>query len=197
MLSQKLAKDLPLVQGDRVHTATGYGLFDHQRRRSKEHELLIRSVKTKSGSVLVVACNSGPGVNPENLERIFHACFATKADGLGMDLSICRAIIEAPGGQLSATRARPGAPSCIHLTGGHGRRIVSSLVGTSHACATDCEIAAMHESVVDAVDGSSTGTRVPWMWTLLRLQQFRGASPADRHDSRSRYRQISLPGSRN
>jgi hypothetical protein len=65
MVSEKLAKDLPLVQGDRIHTAAGYGLFDHQRRRSKEHKLLIRSVKTKSGSVLVAVCNSGPGVNPE------------------------------------------------------------------------------------------------------------------------------------
>jgi len=31
-VQMKVAKDLPLVQGDRVHTATGYGQFDHQRR---------------------------------------------------------------------------------------------------------------------------------------------------------------------
>jgi hypothetical protein len=35
--------------------------------------------------------------------------------------------------------------------------------------------AAVHESLVDAVDGSSTGTRVPRMWVLLRLPRFRGA----------------------
>jgi hypothetical protein len=34
---------------------------------------------------------------------------------------------------------------------------------------------AVHESAVDAVDGSSTGTSVPWMWGLLRLPRFRGA----------------------
>jgi hypothetical protein len=30
-VQMKLAEDLPLVQGDRVHTVTGYGQFDHQR----------------------------------------------------------------------------------------------------------------------------------------------------------------------
>ena len=67
-------------------------------------DLLIRTVKTKSGGVLVAVCDSGPGVDPANLERIFDAFFTTKADGLGMRLSICRAIILAHGGRLSATR---------------------------------------------------------------------------------------------
>jgi hypothetical protein len=37
----------------------------------------------------------------------------------------------------------------------------------------------------DAVDGSSTGTRVPWMWAPLRLPRFGGANHADDHDNRS------------
>ncbi|MDB5580751.1 MAG: hypothetical protein JWR80_5927 [Bradyrhizobium sp.] len=43
-------------------------------------------------------------------------------------------------------------------------------------------VAAVHESASDAVDGSSTGTSVPWMWALLRLPRFRGASHADDND---------------
>ena len=67
-------------------------------------DLLIRTAKTKSDGVLVAVRDSGPGVDPANLERIFDAFFSTKADGLGMGLSICRAIIQAHGGRLSATR---------------------------------------------------------------------------------------------
>src|SRR6267143_1239295 len=40
---------------------------------------------------------------------------------------------------------------------------------------------------------SSTGTSVPWMWALLRLPRFRGASHADDDDNRFRYRQVVLP----
>src|SRR5467141_3610263 len=39
-------------------------------------------------------------------------------------------------------------------------------------------------SEYDAVDGSSTGTEVPWMWVLLRPPRFRGAKHASGHDSR-------------
>jgi hypothetical protein len=46
------------------------------------------------------------------------------------------------------------------------------------------------------VDGSSTGTSVPWMWALLRLPRFRGASHADDNDNRFRHRQVSFPGRR-
>jgi signal transduction histidine kinase len=54
--------------------------------------------------VLVAVHDSGPGVDPANLEHIFDAFFSTKADGLGMGLSICREIIQAHGGRLSAAR---------------------------------------------------------------------------------------------
>src|SRR5258706_6462956 len=49
-------------------------------------------------------------------------------------------------------------------------------------------------SGIDAVDGSSTGTSVPWMWALLRLPRFRGANHADDNDNRFRHRQVSFPG---
>jgi len=46
--------------------------------------------------------------------------------------------------------------------------------------------------LVDAVDGSSTGTRVPRMWGRLRLPRFGGAIHAIDFDNRSRYRQVCL-----
>src|SRR5262249_54488153 len=48
--------------------------------------------------------------------------------------------------------------------------------------------AAVHESAFDAVDGSCTGTEVPWMWVLLRPPRFGGAKHASGHDNWSRYR---------
>jgi C4-dicarboxylate-specific signal transduction histidine kinase len=109
-VQMKLAKDLPLVQGDRVQLLqVMVNLIINAIEAMSPHaagarDLLIRTVKTKSGRVLVAVCDSGPGVDPANLERIFDAYFTTKADGLGMGLSICRAIIQAHGGRLSATR---------------------------------------------------------------------------------------------
>ena len=44
--------------------------------------------------------DSGPGIDPEHIESVFDAFYTTKADGVGMGLSICRSIIAAHGGRL-------------------------------------------------------------------------------------------------
>ncbi len=109
-VQMKLAKDKPLIQGDQVQLQqVMLNLIINAIEAMSPHaagarDLLIRTAKTKSGGVLVAVRDSGPGVDPANLERIFDAFFSTKADGLGMGLSICRAIIQAHGGRLSATR---------------------------------------------------------------------------------------------
>jgi len=55
----------------------------------------------------VVVRDSGPGLAPATIERIFDAFYTTKAVGLGMGLSICRSIIEAHGGRLWAGANEP------------------------------------------------------------------------------------------
>ena len=47
--------------------------------------------------------DSGPGVDPDHVDRLFEAFYTTKEEGIGMGLSISRSIIEAHGGQLWVT----------------------------------------------------------------------------------------------
>jgi two-component system, NtrC family, sensor histidine kinase HydH len=51
--------------------------------------------------------DSGPGVPPENLERIFEPLFTTKARGIGLGLAVSKSLAQANGGDL-AVRSEPG-----------------------------------------------------------------------------------------
>jgi signal transduction histidine kinase len=46
--------------------------------------------------------DSGPGIDQDQLDRVFQAFYTTKSSGVGMGLSICRSIIDAHGGRLWA-----------------------------------------------------------------------------------------------
>jgi PAS domain S-box-containing protein len=69
-------------------------------------ELLIRTEQDQAG-VLVAVRDSGPGIDPAHLDRIFDAFYTTKPSGTGMGLSICRSIIHAHGGELWAGANKP------------------------------------------------------------------------------------------
>lgn len=69
-------------------------------------ELQISTAMNQRG-VQVTVSDSGPGFATENLELAFAPFYTTKASGLGMGLSICRSIVEAQGGQLTAARNHP------------------------------------------------------------------------------------------
>ena len=65
-------------------------------------ELSITTNRHEAGGVQVAVRDSGPGIDPEHLDRVFDAFYTTKSSGVGMGLSICRSIIDAHGGRLWA-----------------------------------------------------------------------------------------------
>jgi PAS domain S-box-containing protein len=69
-------------------------------------DLLISTEQHHSG-VLVSVRDSGPGIDPDHLDRVFEAFYTTKSRGVGMGLSICRSIIDAHGGRLWAEANEP------------------------------------------------------------------------------------------
>jgi signal transduction histidine kinase len=112
-VSTQLAGELPRIQYDRVQLQqvmmnlivnaiqSMSGVEDGNR------ELHISSVSIEPEGVRVAVRDTGHGLRPEGLPRLFEPFYTTKPDGMGMGLSISRSIIEAHGGRLWATRCEP------------------------------------------------------------------------------------------
>jgi PAS domain S-box-containing protein len=69
-------------------------------------ELSISTKQDRTG-FLVAVRDSGPGIDPSHIERVFDTFYTTKSSGMGMGLSICRSIIDAHGGRLWAEANEP------------------------------------------------------------------------------------------
>ena len=111
----QLAERLPLIQGDRVQLQQVIlnliiNAVEAMSSVSKgARGLLIGTWKDASDKVLVAVQDSGPGLKPEDCERLFDSFYTTKPGGMGMGLSICRSIVEAHGGRIwSIPNAGPG-----------------------------------------------------------------------------------------
>jgi PAS domain S-box-containing protein len=113
-VSTCLMDGLALVQGDRVQlqqVLVNLILNAVEAMSSVEdgtRELSIRTEQSQTGGILVAVHDSGPGVDPVNLERVFEPFYTTKTSGIGMGLSICQAIIHGHGGRLSMRANEPG-----------------------------------------------------------------------------------------
>ncbi len=109
----QLAEGLPIIEGDRVRLQQVIlnlivnAIEAMTGQNEAPRELLICTEKAEPHGVLVAVRDTGPGLAPETRERLFEAFYTTKADGMGMGLSICRSIIDAHGGRLCASANEP------------------------------------------------------------------------------------------
>jgi two-component system, LuxR family, sensor kinase FixL len=69
---------------------------------SPRREIVIEAAPGENNLVTIAVCDTGPGIAEEIVERLFQPFVTTKAEGLGVGLSLCRAIVEAHGGKLWA-----------------------------------------------------------------------------------------------
>ena len=76
--------------------------------RPGERALTIRTALIDGEAVEIVTSDTGPGLDPETVEKIFEPFFSSKPDGMGMGLSISRTIVEAHGGKLRAAQIDGG-----------------------------------------------------------------------------------------
>jgi len=105
----QLGEELPRIQGDKVQLQQVIlnliiNAVDAMSGTSGGSRVLFISTAKDVGGVLVTVRDSGPGLSPETVERLFDAFYTTKADGMGMGLSICRSIVEAHGGRIWTSR---------------------------------------------------------------------------------------------
>jgi two-component system, LuxR family, sensor kinase FixL len=85
----------------------------------QERQLTVKAEIHGGQDVIISVEDSGTGIDPDHLDRIFDAFFTTKAQGMGMGLSICRSIVESHGGRLwAAPRSPHGSIFYVQLPGG-------------------------------------------------------------------------------
>jgi PAS domain S-box-containing protein len=120
-ISTEFADDLFPVLGDPVQlqqvvlnlTMNAIEAMSGVDERARELVISTRSIDADQAHVTVE--DTGTGLDPGAMPRIFDAFFTTKPGGMGMGLSICRSIVQAHGGRLWAT-GRDGAGTVFHFT---------------------------------------------------------------------------------
>jgi PAS domain S-box-containing protein len=115
-LRTELAPSLPMILGDRVQlqqviiNLVMNGVEAMQPIADRQRKLVIRSDQDEERRVCVSVIDCGVGISAETANRLFNAFFTTKSSGMGMGLSICRSIVEAHEGRISASANEgPGA----------------------------------------------------------------------------------------
>jgi len=108
-LQTELASDLPAAMGDRVQLQQVImnlilnGIEAMSTVADRPRMLVIRSEMQNPNEVRITVRDYGIGIDPKHDRRIFDPFYTTKAQGMGMGLSLSQSVIEAHGGRLWAS----------------------------------------------------------------------------------------------
>ncbi|MBV9970433.1 MAG: PAS domain S-box protein [Xanthobacteraceae bacterium] len=106
-----LSADLPQVIADRVQlqqvimNLVANAIDAMESVTDRPQTLRVKSEMKNDERIMVSIEDSGVGIDPDKMDRLFDSFFTTKPDGMGMGLSICKSIIEAHDGRLWAALA--------------------------------------------------------------------------------------------
>ena len=105
VIKTELDSNLLIVRGDRIQLQQVLlnlisNSFDALESSLDPREILIRTSRKDTDTIIVAVKDSGCGIPAQNIPKLFTHFFTSKPDGLGMGLSISRSIVEAHGGQL-------------------------------------------------------------------------------------------------
>jgi signal transduction histidine kinase len=105
-------RQLPEVKGNRIQLQQVLlnlimNAIDAMAAKDEPRILSVKSEVYEGDRVIVSVADTGNGVRPQDADRIFNPLFTSKPDGMGMGLSICRAIIEAHEGRLWFSTNKP------------------------------------------------------------------------------------------
>jgi ribose transport system substrate-binding protein len=108
----------------------------------RDGKISIRTALRDPATLMCTVEDSGPGIKPEHLPRLFDSFFTTKEAGMGIGLSICRSIIESHGGRITAdSQAAHGGARLYFTLPAHG----AATTPTSEIKLTDAEIAQLKD----------------------------------------------------
>jgi signal transduction histidine kinase len=105
-------RQIPTVRGDRVQLQQVLlnlitNAIDAMATEDEPRILCVRTEPLQDDGVRVSVADTGMGIATHDMEKIFTPLFTTKAEGMGMGLSICRSIIEAHAGRFSVAPNNP------------------------------------------------------------------------------------------
>jgi PAS domain S-box-containing protein len=80
----------------------------------RAREVIVTTRDVEAHDVQVTVEDSGTGLGPDGMQKLFDPFYTTKASGMGMGLSICRSIVQSHGGRLWAT-AKDGPGTMFHF----------------------------------------------------------------------------------